>query len=140
MEDPAAVAALLRRRAVDGPLWIDTRGDSMGPRYAGVRRVLVDPLPRRPRLGEVWVFCARDATRLAHRYLRRTDGRYQFRGDAHDRPDEPVPVEWLVGRAAGGQDEEGRLVEFRRRDALAPLLRAAAQALRRRLRGPDGEP
>lgn len=126
--EAATVARLLRARARDHELWVSVSGASMGTRYRDGSRALVTPLDRAPRTGEVWVFCDAEGRIIAHRYLRRRDGRLIFRGDAEPRSDSPVDIECLVGIVSwveAGTD----LWRPGRREAALPLVRAAWEKL-----------
>lgn len=128
--DVAAMTRLLRRRAAEQELWVPVTGGSMGSRYPPGSRVLVRPLARLPRTGEVWVFSDAGGHLVAHRYLRRRSGRCVFRGDSERQSDSPVEPAWVVGRVHL-VDAAGDLHRPRWWHAVAPLLRAGRDRLRR---------
>jgi hypothetical protein len=98
--DPDTVAALLRESASRRPLWLRADGTSMGATIVAGSEVRIGPYRRPPRPAEIWAFCSSNGDVVVHRYRgRRPDGRFEFRGDAQEHTDEPVPVERLVGRA-----------------------------------------
>jgi hypothetical protein len=104
-----AITAVLRRRAAADGLWVEARGGSMGRRYPPGTRLLVAPLGRSPRSGEVWVFVDTDGEVVAHRCVcRRDTATIWFRGDASIRFDTPVALERLVGRAVLVDDGSSR--------------------------------
>lgn len=94
----------------------------MGPRFRTGSVVLVEPVERRPRLGEVWVFCTKDGVILAHRFLRRRGDEFVFRGDAMPSSDAPVARSLLVGRVVSVDDGRRRWRPGAIR-ALPPLAR-----------------
>lgn len=126
-----AKARLLRARARDGGLWVPVSGTSMGDRYANAIRVLVVPVDRTPRVGEVWAFYLRDAT-VAHRFLYRRGTRLTFAGDAMSWFDGPVSISQLVGRVTVVDDGE-RQWRPQPRHAVAPMLRHFYRAASRRV-------
>jgi hypothetical protein len=107
----------------------------MGRRYPEGSRVLVTPLTRTPRVGEVWVFCTDGGRMVAHRFLRRRAGMLVFRGDAEPVSDPPVHPEWLVGIVAL-VDCGGRCWRPRTWQALGPLARVGRDRLLRRSQAP----
>jgi hypothetical protein len=126
-----AVAAVLRRRAGERPLWIDVAGSSMAPRIPSGARVLV-VADGRPTRGAIWVAADLDGRILVHRVLGRAGRWWWLQGDANPAPDPPVGEGQLVGRVAA--IEIGGL--RRRVGALARLrgrLLVDARAARRRL-------
>lgn len=129
-------ARLLRRRAAEQALWVPVTGGSMGRRYPPGSRVLVKPLARRPRPGEVWVFSDGDGHLVAHRYLRRRAGCYVFRGDSESRSDPPVDPSWVVGRVHL-VDAAGDVRRPRWWHAAVPLVRAGRGRLSRASRLTD---
>lgn len=129
--DDEATARLLRQRARNGPLWVPVSGVSMGPRYAAAARVLVSPMDRAPRLGEIWVFCM-GGTLVAHRFLVRRRSGLVFAGDAMRHVDAPVLPASLVGRVVSIDGPEGHW-RPRARHAWAPVLLHARRAVRKRV-------
>jgi Peptidase S24-like len=105
---PDAVAAVLRRKAANGPLWIPVGGRSMGSSIDDDCRVMVDPAATRRR-GDIWAFTTGNKI-VVHRLLRVRDGRAWLQGDANTFVDRPVPIDCLVGKVvrierAGGNVE-----------------------------------
>lgn len=131
--EATATARLLRQRAASGELWLPITGSSMGRRYRDCARVLVTPLARPPRIGEVWVFCRDDAAILAHRFVRRRGDRFVFRGDARPSSDAPVPADRLVG-VVTLVDDGTRPWAPRQVHAIVPLARIALSRLQRAVR------
>ena len=90
-------ARLLRESAASAPLWIVTRGTSMGRAIPDGASVLVVP-GATPRRGQVWVYCDESGDVVAHRYRRRTASGHVLRGDVRAYADAPIGDEQLVGR------------------------------------------
>jgi hypothetical protein len=118
----------LRAMAREQPLEIRVRGSCMAPLLADGTPVAVTPA-RVYWPGDVVVFQAADGRLLAHRLLgyRRLGGRLACvtQGDGCLRPDAPVPLDRILGRAAGA-GLLGRL------QAVATWLRLALRRLLRR--------
>ena len=108
-DDPDATAAMLRRMAEVGPLWVDVRGSSMGRSIPDGTRVRVEP-GRHPRRGEVWVFCDESGVVLVHRARGEAPGDgYRFQGDTRVRADAVVRPARLVGRVVEVSPHRARL-------------------------------
>jgi hypothetical protein len=59
--------------------------------------VLLDDASR-PRIGEIWAWCADDSTVVVHRSLGRGRDGYRFQGDGRIDGDPPVPPDRIIGR------------------------------------------
>lgn len=131
-ERGTAVAAILRRRAAAGGLWIEATGPSMGAAIPDGARVLVVPAAR-PRRGEVWAFCETDGTIVVHRFRRRVGRRLRFQGDATPLVDDVVDSVMLVGLVRQ-VSVGGRTRHLGRGAHLVSRVRLDLASARRRLR------
>jgi hypothetical protein len=95
--DPGSTAGLLRKTAMNLPLWIDVRGRSMGRSIPDGVSVRVEA-GGRPRRGDVWAFCDSYGEVIVHRCRGETRDGYRFQGDARVRADDAVATEQLIGR------------------------------------------
>lgn len=137
---PPAVGAELLRSGLS--VRIPARGASMAPFIRDGDEVLVEPLARPPRRGEVVLVRVAGGAVVLHRVLASRAGGVVTRGDAQEVPDAPVPAAEVLGRAvavAGRrrlhlQAPFGRLVlgglGLRRLRLAAGPLRPLARALR----------
>ena len=118
----AATPEFWRQLVASGEFWFRVASDSMAPTLLPGDEVLVLPLERQPRRGEVIVFLHGD-----HLVVHRCRGGASFRGDGRIAPDPPVAAEQVVGMAVAGRRD-------RREWPLADSLPWPTRAARVRLR------
>ena len=85
--------------AREGSFRFPLRGNSMRPTLPVECEIEVVPLPPRVRLGDLIVFVAGD-TLIAHRLVRRAQGRWIAQGDGRLGPDRPLAPEQVLGIVA----------------------------------------
>lgn len=96
----------------EAPLPFEVTGDSMYPTLRRGDRIIIEPLDRSPRPGEIVVFLRRQL--VSHRFL----GGERCRGDNFLDPDPPVPPDRIVG-VARYRLRDGRQTALSRRMPLA---------------------
>ena len=119
--------------SVGGSVWIQVTGISMNPLIREGDSVLLTPLTRRPRPGDV-LFLDAAGTPLLHRVRRLSDGMVVTRGDAALADDVPVlPSACLARAVALRRGSITMVLAPTLRFGVKPLLWLAAWQLRVRI-------
>lgn len=121
------VAVQLIRDAIGGggEIWVKGSGQSMFPTIRNADPVLLSPLRRPPRRGDI-VLVPLGPRLMLHRVVSVGDGRITTRGDARVASDLPIPVERVLARAVAVRRDASV-------SALVPTLRFGIGPLARYL-------
>ena len=123
----ADVNADRRRQLVEGvlatgmPVWVRGGGWSMHPTIRPRERVLLEPLRRGPKAGDI-IAVRVGRSILVHRLIRQVDGLFYTRGDGSNCTDKPAAATRILA-VATAVERNGRIV------ALCPTLGHGARAL-----------